>query len=209
MKQVDRRAHTTALLTDLEARGGTARGHTDELMAAVYDELRALASRTMRRERTGHTLQPTALVHEAYGRLVDQTRVSWRGRTHFFSVAAIVMRRILIDHARRRSRQRRGGSWNRVTLSEALVGNPEDGLEPEELLALEQALRGLAAHDRRAARVVELRAFGGLTAAEVAALLEVSKTTVEGDWRHARAWLRRELASSGSASASRHQASAS
>jgi RNA polymerase sigma-70 factor (ECF subfamily) len=162
-------------------------------MPLVYDELRQRARALMSRERPGHTLQATALVNEAYMRLVDQTRVSWRGRTHFLAVGALVMRRILVDHARGQRRDRRGGSQQRVTLSEAFAGPDDRGLSPEELLSLESALEELAALDTRQARVVELRAFGGLTVPEVARNLGVSVTTVEGDWRHARAWLRRRL----------------
>jgi RNA polymerase sigma-70 factor (ECF subfamily) len=162
-------------------------------MPLVYDELRQRARALMSRERPGHTLQATALVNEAYMRLVDQTRVSWRGRTHFLAVGAMVMRRILVDHARGQRRDRRGGSQRRVTLSEAFAGPDDRGLGPEELLSLESALEELAALDSRQASVVELRAFGGLTVPEVARNLGVSPTTVEGDWRHARAWLRRRL----------------
>jgi RNA polymerase sigma factor (TIGR02999 family) len=162
----------------------------DRLLPLVYDELRALAGHYLAGERPGHTLQPTALVHEAFVRLAQQSRVDWQGRTHFLAVGAQAMRRILIDHARGRGRERRGGAARRV---------PLEGLDPAapvpaaDLLALGEALERLAALDPRQARVVELRCLGGLSMDEVAAELGVSKRTVEGDWKMARAWLRRAL----------------
>jgi RNA polymerase sigma factor (TIGR02999 family) len=165
----------------------------DELMALVYDDLRRLAARLLRGERRDHTLSSTDLVHEAYTRLVDQTRVDWRGRTHFYAIAAQAMRRILIDHARRHGRARRGGDWKRVTLdSLALIGSKR-GLEREELLALDDAMTRLSAIDAREAQVVELRFFVGLSNNEIAEVLEVSTRSVARDWLHARSWLRREL----------------
>ena len=161
-----------------------------KLMPLVYDEFRALAARHLRRERVGHTLQPTALVHEAYLRLIDQTRVDWQGRTHFFAVGAQAIRRILVDHARQHKRQKRGGGAGRVQLDEAVALAPQ---RHEELLALDEALKKLAELDARQAQVVEMRFFGGLSVAEVASMLGVSKRTVEGDWTMARAWLLREL----------------
>ncbi len=166
---------------------------TDQLMDAVYDELRRLARGYLARERRGHTLQPTALVHEAYLRLVDQTRVDWRGRTHFFAVGAQMMRRLLVDHARRHDRKKRGGDYRQVTLGEAAAPLFARPLERDELLSLSTALDKLAALDERQARTVELRFFAGLKVDEVATALGVSKRTVEADWTHARAWLRREL----------------
>jgi len=164
----------------------------EELLPLVYDHLRQLAGAYMSREAAAHTLQPTAVVHEAYMRLVDQSRVSWKGKTHFFAVGAQVMRRVLVDHARRRGAVKRGGELRRVTL--AAAEEPfSDGLAPEELLALDEALDRLAELDPRASRAVTLRFFGGLTVEQVAEALGVSKRTAEGDWRHARAWLRREL----------------
>ena len=160
------------------------------LLPLVYEDFRALASRHLARERAGHTLQPTALVHEAFLKLVDQSRVNWQGRTHFFAVGAQAMRRILVEHARSRKRLKRGGEAHRVLLDEgvALVeGNPAD------VLALDEALVKLATLDERQARVVEYRFFGGLTMEEIAEVLDVSKRTVEGEWRVARAWLHREL----------------
>jgi len=172
------------------------RPRAEELMAAVYDELRQLARGYLRRERRGHTLEPTALVHEAYLRLVDQTRVDWQGRTHFFAVGAQMMRRLLVDHARHHDRKKRGGDFQQVTLGEAAVPLLGKSLGRDDLLALADALDKLAALDDRQARIVELRFFAGLTVDEVAAALDVSKRTVEADWTHARAWLRRELSSS-------------
>lgn len=165
---------------------------TDELMPLVYDELRALARRYMSRERRDHTLEPTALVHEAYLRLVDQTRIDWQGRSHFFAVGARVMRRLLVDHARGRRRAKRGGGSPHVTLVDAPEARRE--MDYEELLTLHDALDELARLDARQAHVVELRFFGGLSTDEIAEVVGVSPRTVQGDWAHARAWLGRELA---------------
>ncbi len=164
----------------------------DKLLPLVYDEFRALARHYLAQERGNHTLQPTALVHEAYMKLVDQTRVDWQGRSHFFAVAAQAMRRILVDHARARMREKRGGGRARVTLDDAVALSPQ---KDEDVLALDEALEKLAKLDARQAKVVELRFFGGLNVDEVAAALNVSKRTVEGDWTFARAWLSRELRS--------------
>ncbi len=164
-----------------------------DLFPMVYDELRRLARGYLFRETPGHTLQPTALVHEAYLKLVDQTRADWQGKTHFFAVGAHVMRRLLVDHARERGAQKRGGGWQAVTLAgvgEDLVG---EALGREQLLDLNAALERLAELDEREARVVTLRFFGGLTVEQVAEAIGVSKKTVENDWRHAQAWLRNEL----------------
>jgi RNA polymerase sigma factor (TIGR02999 family) len=162
-------------------------------MAAVYDELRRLARGYLRRERSGHTLEPTALVHEAYLRLIDQTRVDWRGRTHFFAVGAQMMRRLLVDHARRHDRKKRGGDFRQVTLAADAAPLLGRSLDRADLLALDDAMEKLSALDSRQARIVELRFFAGLRVDEVAEALGVSKRTVEADWTHARAWLRREL----------------
>ncbi len=162
----------------------------DKLLPLVYDEFRALARHYLSQERHNHTLQPTALVHEAYMKLVDQTRVDWHGKAHFFAVAAQAMRRILVDHARSRQRDKRGGGRARVALEEATALSPQ---KDEDVLALDEALERLGAIDPRQAKVVELRFFGGLSVDEVAAALGVSKRTVEGDWTFARAWLSREL----------------
>jgi RNA polymerase sigma-70 factor (ECF subfamily) len=161
-----------------------------KLMPLVYDELRALAAKHLRGERPNHTLQPTALVHEAYLRLIDQTRVHWQGRTHFFAIGAQIIRRILVDHARQRKRRKRGGGAARVTLDDAVALAPQ---RDEEILALDEALEKLAKLDPRQAQVVEMRFFGGLSVKEVAEQLKVSTRTVEGDWTMARAWLLREL----------------
>jgi RNA polymerase sigma factor (TIGR02999 family) len=162
-----------------------------ELFGAVYGELRRLARALLGRERPGHTLQPTELVHDAFLRLVDQSAVRAADRAHFFGVSARAMRQILVDHARRRRAGKRGGSWLRVTLDEGL-GTP--GVDLDELLALDEALEALAARDPRSARVVELRVFAGLTIEEIAAALNVSKRTVDGDWAFARLWIARALA---------------
>jgi len=161
-----------------------------KLMPLVYDEFRALAARHLRHERKDHTLQPTALVHEAYLRLIDQTRVDWQGRTHFFAVGAQAIRRILVDHARQKKRQKRGGGAGRVALDESVALAPA---REEEILALDEALEKLAKLDHRQSEVVEMRFFAGMSVEEVAQVLGVSKRTVEGDWTMARAWLMREL----------------
>lgn len=175
--------------------GGTGEpGEPGELLPEVYDELRRLAGSYLRRERVNHTLQPTALVHEAYERLADQPGRNWQGRSHFFAVSALAMRRVLVDHARRHRRLKRGGDWQRVTIEPAAPLFGDRGLEAEDMLALDAALKQLADLDARQAKVVELRYFGGLTAEATAEYLGVSKRTVEGDWTHARLWLRRALA---------------
>jgi len=175
---------------DAETRGETLR----QVVELLYPELRRLASGMMRRERQGHTLQPTALVHEAFLDLVDQSSVDWEGRAHFMASAARVMRHILVDHARGRASQKRGGGLPHLTLDETLgVGTPGRSLE---ILHLDQALDRLAALDARAAQVIELRVFGGLTVDEAAAVLGVSKRTVDADWSVARMWLARELSAS-------------
>jgi len=169
---------------------GGDREAANQLLPLVYDEFRALANHYLQQERRNHTLQPTALVHEAYMKLVDQSRVNWQGKSHFFAVAAQAMRRILVDHARARHRDKRGGGRARVELDEAVALSPQ---RDEDVLALDEALERLAALDPRQAKVIELRFFGGLSVEEVAEALGVSKRTVEGDWTFARAWLAREL----------------
>ena len=168
----------------------------DELLPLVYDDLRSLARRYLERENAGHTLQPTALVHEAWMRLVDQSRVQWKGRTHFFAIGAQAMRRVLVDHARGRLRDKRGGGRPRVELNEDVALATE---RDEDVLAVDEALEKLAKLDERQARIVELRFFGGLSVEEVAQVLGVSKRTVEADWTMLRASLRRELADEGPA----------
>jgi RNA polymerase sigma factor (TIGR02999 family) len=163
----------------------------ERLVPLVYQELRRRARSALRHEGPDQTLQPTALVHEAYQRLVEQRRVAWRGRAHFFAVAAGLMRRILVDHARRRRARRRGGG-ERIALDVTVPGAP--GPDLAEVLAVDEALAELAALDPMQARVVELRFFAGLGAEEVAAALGISRSTVQRDWAMARAWLRARLA---------------
>lgn len=164
-------------------------GVAEELVARVYGDLRRIARRQLARERAGHTLQPTALAHEAYLKLAEQEQVAWSGRTHYLAVAALAMRRILVSHARGRGAAKRGGDALRVTL------DPELAVAEREIdvAALDEALEALAQHDPRAARVVELRFFGGLTIAETAEVLGVSPATVKVDWSLARSWLFRKL----------------
>jgi RNA polymerase sigma factor (TIGR02999 family) len=158
----------------------------DRLIPVVYDELRRRAAAALRRERPGHTLQPTALVHEAYLRLVDQDRAVWQNRAQFFAVASTVMRRLLVDRARARKMAKRSGQWARVTLVEGAAGtSPRD----VDLLDLDTALDELGAFDARKARVAELRFFGGLSLEEVGVALNTSIATTTRDWQAARAWL--------------------
>jgi RNA polymerase sigma factor (TIGR02999 family) len=164
----------------------------DKLMPLVYDELRGLAHRYMSHEREGHTLQTTALVNEAYLRLVDQSKGHWENRTHFFAVAARVMRHILVDHARQHSRAKRGGRAAFVSLDEAATMSPE---RASEVLALDEALSELAKTDKRKSEVVELRYFGGLSIDETAEILKITPTTVSRDWRWAKAWLYKAVTS--------------
>jgi RNA polymerase sigma factor (TIGR02999 family) len=166
----------------------------DKLVPLVYDELRRIAHRHMARERAGHTLQTTALVNEAYLRLVDTKQVPWHDRAHFFALSAQLMRRILVDHARARGRLKRGGPGQKVPLDESLavpVGRQTD------LVGLDDALSSLATVDARKAKVVELRFFGGLSVEETAEALNVSASTVMSDWRIAKVWLLRQLDRSG------------
>lgn len=162
----------------------------DRLLPVVYAEMRRLAASHLRTERAGHTLQPTALAHEAYLRLVTQKDLTWQNRAHFFGVAARAMRSILVDHARRRKAQKRGGGQPALSLDESLVARPELPLAFDEL---DRALLDLARLSERQARVVELRYFGGLTIEETAEVLGISPVTVKRDWAVARAWLYREL----------------
>ena len=162
----------------------------EELLPLVHQELRHLARRYMFGERLGHTLQATALVNEAYLRLVNSREVNWKNRAHFFAVSAQLMRRILVDAARARGYQKRGGEALKVTLDEELVGPLEKG---RDLVALDDALKVLSEVDPRKSRVVELRSFGGLGVKETAEVLRVSPETVMRDWRLAKAWLKREM----------------
>lgn len=165
-----------------------------QLIEAVYGELKLMASRYMRRERGGHTLQTTALVNEAYVKLVQQDGVNWQDRAHFFAAAAQVMRRILVDHARRNLAGKRGGDAPMLALDEALVFAHE---RSGPLLDLDEALTRLAAKDARAARVIELRFFGGLSTEETAVVMQISDRTVRREWNFARAWLRESLGAAG------------
>ncbi len=163
----------------------------ERLVALVYPELRRLASRSLRSGRSDQTLQPTALVHEAYQKLVDQRKVQWRNRAHFFAIASELMRRIVVGHARQRHALRRGGNAEQVPFDEEQAGT---ALGPDaELIALDDALSELAALDKELARVIELRFFGGLGIEETAEVLGVSRSTVKRDWSMARAWLHRRL----------------
>ena len=190
MEQPER--EVTALLRDWS---GGDRDALERLMPLVYQELRRLAASYLRVERPDHTLQPTALVHEAYLRLVDQRGVSWQNRAHFFGIAAQMMRRILVDHARRRQAAKRDATALRVQAMSA--EGEEASVRDPELLALDQALCGLESIDARQARIVELRFFGGLTVEETAEVAGVSSATVKREWRTARAWLAREIRPAG------------
>jgi len=173
----------------LEWRGGNA-GALDQLIPLLHAELHRIADRYTRRERADHTLQATALINEAYLRLIDAKRVNWRDRAHFLAIAARLMRQVLVDYARSRGYQKRGGGAVRVTLVEEIAAVNEPDLE---LVALDDALQALAKFDERKGRVVELRSFGGLSVEETAAVLDVSPDTVMRDWKLAKAWLLREL----------------
>lgn len=177
----------TLLLAELRAGNRSAESR---LLPLVYDELRRLARRYMRAERRDHTLQPTALVHEAYMRLAGQRDMSWQNRAHFFAVAAQLMRRILVDHARAHKAEKRGGNESKIELGEGLALTEAKAAE---LLAVDEALTRLAECDPRQARVVELRFFGGLSEEEAAEVLGVSTRTVKRDWSVARAWLFKEI----------------
>jgi RNA polymerase sigma factor (TIGR02999 family) len=184
---MDSRQEVTGLLAEVKAGRKDA---LDRLMPLVYRELRRVAGRQMRAERVGHTLQPTALVHEAFLRLVDQSHADWQSRAHFFAAAAQVMRRMLVDHARRRSAAKRGVG---VTLNEDIFRRDPASDHTEEILAVDQVLERLAALDARQARVVELRYFGGLSVEETAESLGVSPRTVKLDWAMAKGWMKAEL----------------
>lgn len=179
---------TSTFLQDLESRSGEA---ASQLMPVVYTELRRLAGHYMRRETPGQTLQPTALVHEAYMRLIGQEQIGWRSRAHFIAIAAIAMRRILVERARRRLARKRGGDDKREPFDELAVFAPE---KSRHLLALDEALDRLASLSPRQARVVELRFFAGLNMDEIARLEGLSTRTIKNDWSVARAWLHREMA---------------
>jgi len=186
-----RSSRVTQLLEKFEPEDHPA---AEQLFADVYVELRSLAARYLRRERKDHTLQPTALVHEAYLKLVGETRVNWQGRAHFLAIAAQAMREILVDHARRHHAAKRGGNRHRIALDDNLV---IESSREVDLLALEDALNKLAKLDPCQAKMIELRFFGGMTIAEVAKVMGMSKRSVEREWTMVRAWLRRELGRSG------------
>lgn len=174
----------------LAAYAGGDRGALDACMPVIYDELHRIAVRQLRAERESHTLQPTALVNEAYLRLVDQSRVDWQSRTHFLCIAATAMRRILVDHARSHGRVKRGRGFRQVTLSDIVAeAQPFD----VDLIDLHDALERLAASDPRQCQIVEMRCFGGLTIPEIATTLGLSERTVVREWTHAKAWLRVEV----------------
>lgn len=162
----------------------------DALLPLVYDELRALARSYLRRERSDHTWQPTALVHEAYLRLVDQSSVTWQDRTHFFGIAARLMRQLLVNHALAKQSEKRGGLMQKVELDDAISFAAERNVD---VLALEDALKSLEALDERQARLVELRFFAGLSIEETAAVLKLSPATIKREWNSAKLWLRHEI----------------
>jgi RNA polymerase sigma-70 factor (ECF subfamily) len=166
-------------------------GARDALMSAVYQELRQRAAVRLRRERPGHLLQPTALVHEAYLRLIDQKAVTWQNRAHFFGVASEMMRRILVDHARRRKMVKRSGRWQQLELHDDAA---QSGPREIDLLDLDRVMTRLAEFDPRRARIAELKFFGGLSLQETATVMDLSVATVERDWQAARAWLYAQLA---------------
>lgn len=173
----------TQLLIEVTNRNSAA---VDALLPLIYDELRSLAANYLRRERPDHTLQPTALVHEAYLRMVDQTQVNWQNRAHFFGVAAQMMRRILVDHARAHTAEKRGADFQKLSLDENIDKTVE---RSSELIALDDALKALFEMDEQKGRIVELRFFGGLSIDETAEVLGVSAPTVKRQWRMAKAWL--------------------
>ena len=173
---------------------GGNRASADELLALVYDELRRIAARYLRKERSGHTLQPTALVHEAYMKLIDISDINWQDRAHFFAVSANVMRHILVDHARAKLAEKRGGDAERIALEDAISLSNEPNVD---LLAVDEALKELAEFDEQQSRIIELRFFGGLTIEETAHVVGISPATVKREWAMAKAWLHRKLKSEG------------
>jgi RNA polymerase sigma factor (TIGR02999 family) len=180
----------TELLLTLQVDEDSQRADADRIFEIVYDELRRLASGLLHKERDDHTLQPTALVHETYCRLIDQTRITWQNRAHFFGIAARAMRQILVDYARRRTAEKRGGDLQRITLDEGLDLSVDPDVEISEL---DDALNRLEEMDERMTRVVELHVFGGMREVEIAHVLSISRRTVQRDWQAAKLWLGREL----------------
>jgi RNA polymerase sigma-70 factor (ECF subfamily) len=191
MTAVDHSPSKTADITQMLRECSTGnKAAWDDLLPLVYDELHRQAARYLRRERPGHTLQTTALIHEAYLKLIDQRNVNWESRTHFFAIAAQAMRRILVDYARTTHRKKRGGDNIKLPLDEAMLAADEKSID---LIALDEALNKLAKRDRQQSRVVELKYFGGLTLEETAEALHISRATVASDWSMAKVWLYREL----------------
>lgn len=183
------REELTRILSNVSADN---KGEVDQYMPQVYDEFKSLAKHYLFNERADNTLSPTELVNEAYFKLLDHKRIDWQGKTHFFAIGANIMRRILVDHARGKSRIKRGGDLFKVELDDKL-GLSLSIEKNEDILAIDEALSLLAQEDERQAKIVEMRFFGGMKVQEVADALGLSKRTVEGDWTMAKAWLRREL----------------
>ncbi len=190
------RLEMTQILCNLKQASGEKSDSTNRIFEAVFQELRRLAGDLMRRERVDHTLQSTALVNEAYLRLVDGTRIEWQNRAHFFGIAARAMRQILVDHARKRMASKRGGDLQRITFDDGVCLPDTHDVE---ILDLERALTRLSEMDERLGKVIELRVFAGMKAEEVAHVLGVSRRTVQGDWRVAKMWLARELSAESTA----------
>ena len=190
MDETDKQKREVAESIEALVRGSSSA--VDQLLPAMYEELRSLAEGLLHGERPGHTLSATALVHEAYLRLVGQDRAEWKGRAHFLAVAAQVSRRVLVDHARGRLREKRGGALHRLTLSGVDVPSSDSEVD---VLALHEVLEQLLAEEPTEARIVEMRYFGGMTDEEIAAVLDISAPTVRRRWRFAKTWLRRRLSS--------------
>jgi RNA polymerase sigma-70 factor (ECF subfamily) len=178
----------TQILQEISA---GARSHVEQLMQLTYDDLRGLARARLGGDTPNHTLDPTALVHEAFIKLIDHQKTDWRGRSHFFAVSAKTMRHLLVDHAREKAAQKRGGNRQRIPLSDDVALSPE---REEDVLALDEALNTLAEIDEQRAMIVELRFFSGMTVKEVAVVLDTSETTVGREWAATRLWLRKYLA---------------
>lgn len=185
----DNRGEISVILKDWS--GGN-RASADALLSIVYGELRKIAAQYLRKENSGHTLQPTALVHEAYMKLIDISDINWQDRAHFFAVAANVMRNILVDHARAKLADKRGGGAQRIALEDAISLSSEENVD---VLAVDEALKELAELDEQQSRIVELRFFGGLTIEETAHVAGISPATVKREWAMAKAWLHRKLSS--------------
>lgn len=190
MNQLPGREEITRLLVALSDADQLNDSSREAIIERLYPELRSLAHSLMAREREGHTLQPTALVNEAWLRLVDVDLVNLQGRAHFFGIAARCMRQVLVDHARGKAAEKRGGGWERVTLDAAMIATEDPQIE---LIALDEALTRFEQLDPRASRVAEMRLFAGMTIEEIARELDVSPRTVDGDWATARMWISREM----------------